>query len=112
MTLPRRGSDVLPDRTGRLNQTRPGTFPSHDYSINQAWRDSAMTGCILLAWLKLLALDGDLARAEPKTLRLLHTAARLVRHGRRRTLKIAATWPWTDQITTAWQRIQAIPHPV
>ena len=28
-----------------------------------------MTGAILLAWLKLLALDGDLARAEPKTLR-------------------------------------------
>jgi hypothetical protein len=28
-----------------------------------------MTGQILLAWLKLLALDGDLARAEPKTLR-------------------------------------------
>jgi hypothetical protein len=25
-----------------------------------------MTGQILLAWLKLLALDGDLARAEPK----------------------------------------------
>jgi len=24
---------------------------------------------VLLAWLKLLALDGDLARAEPKTLR-------------------------------------------
>jgi len=28
-----------------------------------------MTGQILLAWLKLLALDADLARAEPKTLR-------------------------------------------
>jgi hypothetical protein len=28
-----------------------------------------MTGQILLAWLKLLALDGELARAEPKTLR-------------------------------------------
>jgi hypothetical protein len=28
-----------------------------------------MIACILLAWLKLLALDGDLARAEPKTLR-------------------------------------------
>jgi hypothetical protein len=43
-----------------------------------------MTGCILLAWLKLLALDGDLARAEPKTLRyrLLHAAARLVRGAR------------------------------
>ena len=35
-----------------------------------------MTGQILLAWLKLLALDGDLARAEPKTLRyrVLHSA--------------------------------------
>jgi len=73
-----------------------------------------MTACILLAWLKLLALDGDLAKAEPKTLRyrLLHAAARLVRGGRRRTLKIAAAWPWTDEITTAWQRIRAIPHPV
>jgi hypothetical protein len=28
-----------------------------------------MTAQILLAWLKLLALDGDLAKAEPKTLR-------------------------------------------
>ena len=37
-----------------------------------------MTGQILLAWLKLLALDGDLAKAEPKTLRyrVLHSAGR------------------------------------
>ena len=47
-----------------------------------------MIAAILLAWLKLLALDGDLAKAEPKTLRyrVLHTAARLVRGGRRRRL--------------------------
>jgi hypothetical protein len=72
-----------------------------------------MTACILLAWLKLIALDGDLARAEPKTLRyrLLHAAGRLVRGGRRRTLKIAA-WPWSQEIVTAWQRVHAIPHPV
>ncbi|HXZ70768.1 MAG TPA: hypothetical protein VEH31_07855, partial [Streptosporangiaceae bacterium] len=46
-------------------------------------------------WLKLLALDGDLAKAEPKTLRyrVLHAAARLVRGGRRRRLKIQASWP-------------------
>jgi len=72
-----------------------------------------MTACILLAWLKLTALDGDLARAEPKTLRrLLHAAARLVRSGRRRTLKIAATWPWINEITTAWQHIQAMPNSI
>jgi len=72
-----------------------------------------MTGCILLTWLKLIALDGDLARAEPKTLRyrLLHAAARLVRGGRRRTLKVAANWPWTADIVTAWQRVHAVPHP-
>jgi hypothetical protein len=72
-----------------------------------------MTACILLAWLRLLALDGGLAKAEPKTLRyrVLHAAARLVRGGRRRYLKIAATWPWAEEITTAWQHIQAILHP-
>ena len=69
-------------------------FPSHDYGLNKAWPDAAMIACILLSWLKFLALDGDLARAEPKTLRyrVLHSGARLVRGGRRRTLKIAATW--------------------
>jgi Transposase DDE domain group 1 len=104
-----RVEDVI--RTGK--NTGLGHFPSHDYGLNQAWLDAAMIACILLSWLKLLALDGDLARAEPKTLRyrVLHTAARLVRGSRRRTLKIAATWPWAEQIVTAWQRVQAIPHP-
>jgi Transposase DDE domain group 1 len=73
-----------------------------------------MIACVLLAWLKLLALDGDLTKAEPKTLRyrVLHAAARLVSGGRRRTLKIAATWPWAEAIITAWQRVQAIQHPI
>jgi Transposase DDE domain group 1 len=89
-----------------------GHFPSFDYQVNAAWLTAAMTGQILLAWLKLLALDGDLARAEPKTLRyrVLHAAARLVRGGRRRRLKIQATWPWAEAITTAWQRIDALPQ--
>jgi Transposase DDE domain group 1 len=97
-------------RTGK--DTGLGHLPSFDYGINAAWLTAAMTGQILLAWLRLLALDGDLARAEPKTLRyrVLHTAARLVRGGRRRYLKIQATWPWADAITAAWQRIDAIPQ--
>lgn len=97
-------------RTGK--DTGLGHFPSHDYKVNQAWLTASMIACILLAWLKLLALDGDLAKAEPKTLRyrILHAAARLVHGGRRRCLKIAAAWPWADAITAAWQRIQAIPQ--
>jgi hypothetical protein len=89
-----------------------GHFPSHDFAVNAAWLTAAMTAQILLAWLKLLALDGDLAKAEPKTLRyrVLHAAARLVRGGRRRRLKIQATWPWAEAITTAWRRIDALPQ--
>jgi len=70
-----------------------------------------MMAQILLAWLKLLALDGGLARAEPKTLRyrVLHAAARLVRSGCRRRWKIAANRPWAEPITRAWQRICALP---
>ena len=105
-----RVEDVI--RTGK--HTGLGHFPSHDYGLNKAWLDASMIACILLSWLKLLALDGDLAKAEPKTLRyrILHAAARLVRGGRRRTLKIAATWPWAEEIVTAWHRVQAIPHPI
>ena len=54
-------------RTGKA--TGISRFPSHDYTFNQAWLTAAMMAQILLAWLKLLALDGDLAKAEPKTLR-------------------------------------------
>ena len=74
-----RVEDVI--RTGR--DTGLGHFPSHDYGLNKAWLDAAMTASILLSWLKFLTLDGDLARAEPKTLRyrVLHAAARLARGG-------------------------------
>lgn len=97
-------------RTGK--DTGLGHFPSHDYGVNAAWLTASMIACTLLAWLKLLALDGDLARAEPKTLRyrVLHAAARLMRGGRKRRLKIQATWPWAEAITTAWQRIDALPQ--
>src|SRR5262245_57795421 len=66
----------------------------------------------LLAWLRLLALDGHLAKAEPKTLRyrILHASARLTRSGRRRRLKISATWPWAPAIVTAWNQITALPQ--
>jgi Transposase DDE domain group 1 len=89
-----------------------GKFPSHDFALNSAWLAVSLTAAALLAWLKLLALDGDLARAEPKTLRyrVLHAAARLTRSSRRRMLKIPATWPWAAAITTAWTRISALPQ--
>jgi Transposase DDE domain group 1 len=97
-------------RTGK--DTGIGKFPSHDFAFNAAWLTAALIAATLLAWLKLVALDGKLARAEPKTLRyrILHAAARLTRSGRRRRLKIAAAWPWASDIITAWTRISALAH--
>ncbi|SCG70483.1 transposase, partial [Micromonospora halophytica] len=60
-----------------------------------------------------LLLDGDLARAEPKKLRyqLLHVAARITRTARRTRLAIAADWPWTNALTSAFNRLAALPRP-
>jgi Transposase DDE domain group 1 len=67
----------------------------------------------LTAWLRLLALTGQLAKAEPKALhyRLLHVPARLTRSARRRHLRIPATWPWVDDLVAVFARISAIPQP-
>jgi hypothetical protein len=92
-------------RTGK--DTGIGKFPSHAFALNQAWLAAALSAATLLAWLRLLALDGSLARAERKTLRygILHASGRLARSGRRRRLKIAATWPWAPAITAAWDQV-------
>jgi len=89
-----------------------GRFPSQAMAMNKAWFSAALIAATLLAWLRLLALDGSLARAEPKTLRykILHAAARITRGARRRQLRIQATWPWAAEIVTAFARITALAH--
>jgi Transposase DDE domain group 1 len=89
-----------------------GRFPCHDFAMNSAWLAVSLIAAALLSWLRPIALDGDLARAGPKTLRyrILHAAGKLVRGGRRRRLKIPGTWPWADAIATAWARITALPQ--
>jgi hypothetical protein len=89
-----------------------GRFPCESMATNKAWFTAALIAATLLAWLRLLALDGTLARAEPKTLRykILHAAARLTRGARMRQLKIQASWPWAHDIVTAWERIGALAH--
>ncbi|HEX5402934.1 MAG TPA: transposase [Pseudonocardiaceae bacterium] len=76
-----------------------GHLPSASLQINQAWCLAAAIACDLPAWLR---LDGDLAKAEPKTsrYRLLHAATRLVRGQRKRTIRIPDTWPWTRDLAT------------
>jgi Transposase DDE domain group 1 len=101
------------DRIRCAKDTGLQRLPSREFAINQAWCVAAAIAADLIAWLQLHALDGDLAKAEPKRLRyrILHTAARLTRGQRRRRLRIPSRWPWADQITAAFARIAAIPAP-
>ncbi len=101
------------DRISCGKQTDIGRLPSRSFAINQAWCATAAVAADLLAWLQLLACDGELVYVEPKMLRyrLLHTAARLVHGGRRRTIKIPATWPWATQLAAAITAILALPPP-
>lgn len=85
-------------------------LPSHSFAINHAWLQLVLCAHDLLAWCRLLALDGDLATAEPKRLRycLFHTAARITTTGRRSTCRLAKTWPWTDDLVRAFTRVQQL----
>jgi Transposase DDE domain group 1 len=97
-------------RTGK--DTGLSRFPSYSFAINSAWLQAALLAATLLSCLAHLALDGQLAKAEPKTLRyrVLHTAARLTSSGRYRHLRFPRNWPWAAQIALAWTRIAALPQ--
>lgn len=101
------------DRIRCAKDTGLRRLPSREFAINQAWCVAAAIAADLICWLQLHALDGDLAKAEPKRLRyrILHTAARLTHGQRRRWLRIPTTWPWATQLAAAFTRITAIPAP-
>jgi hypothetical protein len=89
-----------------------GRFPSRMFAINAAWLELALIGIDLLAWTRVLLLDGDHAAAEPKRLRyrLFHVAARITRTARRTYLRIAERWPWANVLTAAFARLHALPR--
>jgi len=54
------------DRVRCAKDTGLRRLPSREFAINEAWCLAAAIACDLTAWLQLLALTGDLAKAEPK----------------------------------------------
>lgn len=87
-------------------------LPFRAYAMNEAWLELVLAGCDLLAWARLLLLQGtDLATCEPKRLRyrLLHVAGRIVRHGRAVRLRLPRRWPWAQTFAAAFARLQALP---
>ena len=99
------------DRIRCAKDTGLRGFPLTGYAQNQIWCEIVQLACELLAWTQMLALTGNARRWEPKRLRLrlLATAGRLVRGGRRLRLRLAERWPWASEVTAAITRLQALP---
>jgi hypothetical protein len=101
------------DRIRTAKDTGLGHFPSRTFAVNAAWLTVVMLAVDLLAWTQHLALDGPLAKAEPKTLRyrLPHVAARVARSQRRIWVRIQRSWQWAHELAAAFARLHTLPAP-
>ena len=97
------------DRIRKAKDTGLRNLPLHGFAQNQVWCELVAMASELLTWTQMLALDGPARTREPKRLRLrlFSAAGRVTRGGRRLRLRLAATWPWATQLTTAITRLQA-----
>ncbi len=97
------------DRIRTAKATGLANLPFSDFDANDVWLTLVLVAQTLVAWAQALLLDGELARAEPKTLRyrLWHAAARLVRHARRHVLRFDHDWPWANALLAAFRRLPA-----
>ena len=113
LELRHRGRARVEDSIRAGKDTGMRNLPHHGFEHNQTWLETSLIAQDLLAWTKLICLTGELAKAEPKRLRhrLLHTAGRLVRHGRRTRLRLQADWPWAQALAAAFRRLRALPAP-
>ncbi|WP_078909788.1 IS1380 family transposase [Streptomyces virginiae] len=101
------------DRIRAARATGLRNLPLHDTAQNQIWLEIVQIALDLLAWMPTLALTGKTRRWEPRRLRLrlFSAAAQIVTTARRRHLRFAGHWPWTDVITDALARLETLPNP-
>ena len=111
LELRHRGRARVEDSIRAGKDTGMRNLPHHVFEHNQTWLELSLIAQDLLCWTKLICLDGELAMAEPKRLRqrLLHVAAKLVRHGRRTRLKLDRDWPWSRALAAGFERLRTIP---
>lgn len=105
-----RGHANIEDALGRLKDAGLLRFPFVALQANRAWLAEVCFAHDLVRWFQRLCLSGDLASAEPKTLRwrLWHAPARKVRSGRRVIVRILDVWPDANVIVRAHRRIALI----
>ena len=103
-----RGHARVEDRVRCWKDCGLQNLPFASFTQNLAWVATSLVAGALVAWVQMICLDGELKKAEPKTLRyrLLHVAAVLVRHGRRLILRLDETWPWTAALRRGFLRLR------
>ncbi len=113
LDLTHRGHARVEDRIRCGKDTGLRNLPFRDFVPNEVWLELSLIAQDLTAWTKPLALEGELARAEPKRLRyrLLHQAGRIARSGRRTKLRLERSWPWAQALVAAFRRVRALPAP-
>lgn len=91
-------------------------MPSGVFQANAAWTVAATIAHNLIRWTQLLTASTGPAGVVVRTAktirrRLLAVPGRLVRSGRRITLRLPTDWPWRTAFELALSRIRALPQP-
>ena len=99
------------DRIRDDKDTGLAKFPFKAFALNEVWLEIVMLAHDLIVWSQALVLEGELSKAEPKRLRyrLLHVGARLAFSGRRGKLHLPGTWPWTEALKAAFEKLTTLP---
>lgn len=113
LDLTHRGHARVEDRIRQGKDCGLANLPFKSFTHNEVWLWLAMLAQDLVAWTQALLLVDDARAWELKRLRyrLLHQSARIARHARRTTLRLARDWPWSGQLAAAFARLQALPAP-
>ena len=108
LELRHRGHARVEDRIRTWKDTGAIRQPYHEFAANQAWLNTTLIAQTLLAWSQLIGFTGTLATAEPATFRtkVLHIAGQNATRARQHYLHLDRTWPWVNEIVTAYTAIR------
>jgi hypothetical protein len=84
-------------------------FPTKSFGGNAAWLILNTIAHNLTRWATRLGLQISPVMTKKIRRRIYNVTGRLVRTGRRLVLRLPRRWPWAAQITTALQRLRALP---
>jgi hypothetical protein len=111
LDLDHRGHARVEDRIRQGKDCGLRNLPFKSFAHNQVWLWLVQLAQDLIAWTQQLCLIDQARSWELKRLRyrLLHQSARIARHARQKTLRLARDWPWSGELAAAFARLQALP---